>query len=529
MAPRTPFMSIPVPGENEDPFFASVTAFQDGVDAWIQATREDAALALIEDGAPWTFDPMGPTLAWAAPIVLGSADGAGAVVVTPGSVPVAPGDAVVCLDIPSRPVTGTLPGTVVVRASLPRDPLSVLLGFIISDRFAGARSAPGTRWIAENLAASTVLSEPNGTLYTNTGAPANVEASIAPNGATTPNVVRFARTDRGSALVVLPGTLVSFVLPDGQRIGSGDSLYPVEVDSTLELMRVGTNVWRVTALGGRWAVFNGATPGREFRGRQYPDRSILVNRTSVAHPAHGGGAGQADLWTPRVMFTLYTGRTGCDNVRAVSFKVTGVNPGAGTWTVAGDQTALFPVGRRFAVRDSGTGDTQDKEYITEAASYAAGPDETTVTIRTGVSPGYILTSIDPAATGGTIYLACLQFGRAGRYRLRGEVTGYNCGGFAAAFHACYRSTPPTYDPVTGAIVFPIGLSEPGISGLSSANATARAAVDYDVDITDPTEELWELAQNIAVPYDAAGDYQAWGVGVGGAFLATFASVTIEEA
>lgn len=534
VSPTTPLMHIPVIPESTDPFIDEASAFENGVDAWIQATREDTSLFLVNPGDPWVYDPMSEELSWAAPIVIGSADGGGAVVVAPSTVPLVGSNYVVCVEIPGRPITGMVPGTVFTCASVPRDVKKFVIGVVTSGVFVsrwggGPVEMPNVEWVHENLLDNTILDDPNGHFYTNQGTLSPVELTVGgPSDETGEQVCRFMRCSSANHMALLPASAI--LLPDGTVMVAGMSLVAVEDYSFLELTNVERDVWAVTTMSGRWQVYNSTRPGWEFRSRMIPDTALHGARTHETLLPHGGGSGEAAHWTPRIATPLIFGIKGCADVRGCWFPVANIDAGLAMFDTPTDVAAFFPAGRRFAVRDCGDGDTTDKEYIVESAIYNGVTARTEITIRTGASPGYIKTAIPATAvSGGYIYLACLKFGRSGNYRLRAKVSGYGCAGVAAAFQDCSIGSSIAYDATTGATTSTDQRSRSGAGGYSTPATPSgvNAFAETVVTIVDPDTQLWELVQYIENSFDDAGDYQSWGKPLA-ATETVFATVEIVE-
>lgn len=81
----TPKMGIPIPAGHENPFITAIGQTWDALDSWLQSLREDAALIVLSDGAPWTVDEVHDTVTWGSDLILASPDGAGAMVLAAGT------------------------------------------------------------------------------------------------------------------------------------------------------------------------------------------------------------------------------------------------------------------------------------------------------------------------------------------------------------------------------------------------------------------------------------------------------------
>jgi hypothetical protein len=130
VAPHTPYLGIPTPTENEDPFFATMVNHFRDVDLYLTATRENAGAILIKDGSPWSL--VGPDLSWG-DIELTSAESGEAVTAAAGTMAIA-GDGVVYVQTGDRPFVDQV-SAVQFAETLPINARCYVLGVVRAGAF----------------------------------------------------------------------------------------------------------------------------------------------------------------------------------------------------------------------------------------------------------------------------------------------------------------------------------------------------------------------------------------------------------
>jgi hypothetical protein len=110
-------MELPIPTENEDPFFTVMGQFFTKLDTWVQSIREDLGLYVTSNGGNWAVGP-GDVVSWDASITLTSATDGGNVRAGADSIACADGH-LIYMVVPSRPISGLLVGTIETAATLP--------------------------------------------------------------------------------------------------------------------------------------------------------------------------------------------------------------------------------------------------------------------------------------------------------------------------------------------------------------------------------------------------------------------------
>lgn len=139
----------------------------------------------------------------------------------------------------------------------------------------------------------------------------------------------------------------------------------------------------------------------------YSDGTDIHNITFQRRPVSGRVTREAAQSINTSTFTFIQFDTVKFNRGACAFSnafaITGVSTGSNTFTIAGDQSEYFPIGRRFKVRDS-TGN--DGYYQTTGVSVSGS---TTITVA----------SVTDSTADGTITIQGMHATRKGTYWLRG--------------------------------------------------------------------------------------------------------------
>jgi hypothetical protein len=139
-------MEMPIPAENEDPFFTTMGQFFTALDAWVQAIREDTGVFVFQSGGTWTVGP-GDSVNWDASIELVSCSDGGSVRAAAGSITCTTNQLIYML-LPSRPIVGTLTGTIEAGDRLPAlsglaIPIAYRLGTDVIPIGRGTMPSPG--------------------------------------------------------------------------------------------------------------------------------------------------------------------------------------------------------------------------------------------------------------------------------------------------------------------------------------------------------------------------------------------------
>jgi hypothetical protein len=131
---KTPLMEMPIPIENEDPFFTKIGQFFTALDAWVQAIREDTGVFLSSTGGTWSVNLTADEVSWSGNVVISSATNGGTATVTPGSASCTDGQ-LIYMTIPNRPI-----GRGDVGAISADDNLPALSGLVIPIAFRAGSS-----------------------------------------------------------------------------------------------------------------------------------------------------------------------------------------------------------------------------------------------------------------------------------------------------------------------------------------------------------------------------------------------------
>ena len=447
----TSYLGMEYPNENLDPYWSTIRSFFLTLDAWIYAALENRDL-LMSGGADLAL--VGDVLSWTDPIYLKSMRSGGVITIAAGSLTIADGQCAV-VTVGSRPIGNQtlVPAAAVNVTTRNQIPFLYRNG---TEVISMAGGGSGGRVLDSHVfydpvdyATNQTIEGAHGKTIFNTGAAGDVEYILSATGFSAGDRFWVWRVNKKEVRIYADPATANQLFFEDVEIGGSD------VQGVLLNSRGACVEFIVASVVGGAATFVGKvlhgnvrvlcedSLGAEVKGPAWrPSQSHAKTANLVALPenimtARGAGAGAAGYWTPRVLHgenmlgidalnSFSNGST--SDYELVTFNILSAYTG-GTqgFVVAGDQTAFFNVGRRFAVRGAPFNNTEDAEYLTRSASYAAGPDETTIEIEDGSGLGYIMDTVAASVAGGSIYTSIIRILRAGRFRIRAEARGFGCG------------------------------------------------------------------------------------------------------
>jgi hypothetical protein len=182
-------------------------------------------------------------------------------------------------------------------------------------------------------------------------------------------------------------------------------------------------------------------------------------------------------------------------VQLLSWAITDADATSNFFKVAGDQTALFPAGHRFCVRQSTGNDTADTPYFVTSSSYIGGELKTQINV----------TNVADDTDDGTIWNGMFKFLEAGTYSMLGWATAGSING------ADIRLVKiDGYSYTQGWVSAEGGTKTPALSGgFSWISDNTSRLLHFDTRITVSLNDVWEIQQWVE-----SGRVETFGQGTG---------------